>query len=358
MAEIDLTSVERPRGADGDEPSEARSQGSASAAAAPAGAGRRALTGLAPRRAPAVARLRRDARDAAPREAPAQDAAPREEPAHHAVPQDPAPQDAGSRDPAPRDAAPSQPPGRTRDPRGAPGPPAAAPTAPPGYRPPSTTSTTRGRPAGAPAAFVHPSQRPVAPGQVRRPAPGTPQHRQDQRVGPGQPQRQPQRQPPGQVPGRAAPEQPGVRPSPPQQPARGPVPPGYGDATSTRAPAAQAALAQAAAARAAMAASAATVEPVALDDALPRYLQLVRKEARVRSDQAEWMAQEVRRINSSRRRRDGVVGERITDNTLIRVALDLLRAHAGNLEGTTEDELTRSVLDPTRPAPGEPHPGY
>ncbi len=124
------------------------------------------------------------------------------------------------------------------------------------------------------------------------------------------------------------------------------------------APAARAALAQAAAARAAVAASAAEPEAAALDDALPRYLQLVRKEARVRSDQAGWMAQEVRRINSSRRRRDGVVGERITDNTLIRVALDLLRAHAGYLEGTTEDELTRSVLDPTRQASAEEDPGY
>ncbi len=124
------------------------------------------------------------------------------------------------------------------------------------------------------------------------------------------------------------------------------------------APAARAALAQAAAARAAMAASAAVPEPTAIDDALPRYLQLVRKEARVRSDQAEWMAQEVRRINSSRRRRDGVVGERITDNTLIRVALDLLRAHAGALEGTTEDELTGSVVGPTRSALDGDHPGY
>jgi hypothetical protein len=64
----------------------------------------------------------------------------------------------------------------------------------------------------------------------------------------------------------------------------------------------------------------------------------------VRQDQADWLASEVRRINSSRRRRDGVVGERITDNTLIRVALDLLRAQGEALGGTTEDELVRSVL--------------
>jgi hypothetical protein len=110
------------------------------------------------------------------------------------------------------------------------------------------------------------------------------------------------------------------------------------------APAAQAALAQAAAARAALLQAAPAPAPAPVDDTLPRYLQLVRKEARVRQDQADWLATEVRRINSSRRRRDGVVGERITDNSLIRVALDLLRAQSEALAGTTEEELIRSVI--------------
>lgn len=37
------------------------------------------------------------------------------------------------------------------------------------------------------------------------------------------------------------------------------------------------------------------------------------------------------------------MGERITDNTLIRVAVDLLLARAGELNGTTEDSLRQSV---------------
>lgn len=35
--------------------------------------------------------------------------------------------------------------------------------------------------------------------------------------------------------------------------------------------------------------------------------------------------------------------ERLTDNTVIRVALDLLLEHADQLDGDTEDELRNSV---------------
>jgi len=83
-----------------------------------------------------------------------------------------------------------------------------------------------------------------------------------------------------------------------------------------------------------------TASPTA---ALPRYLQLIRKESRLRQDQADQLSREVRRINQGRQGRHGAVGERITDNTLIRVAVDLLLARAGELTGTTEDELRRSV---------------
>lgn len=76
---------------------------------------------------------------------------------------------------------------------------------------------------------------------------------------------------------------------------------------------------------------------------LPRYLQLIRKEARVRQDQADRLAHEVRRLNQARRTRGGMVGERITDNTLIRVAVDLLLEHPERLHGVTEQELRRSV---------------
>jgi hypothetical protein len=72
---------------------------------------------------------------------------------------------------------------------------------------------------------------------------------------------------------------------------------------------------------------------------LPRYLQLERKELRVRLDQADDLARLTRRLNRARRG----AGERITDNTLIRVAIDLLLQHSDRLAGSTEQELRQSV---------------
>lgn len=80
-----------------------------------------------------------------------------------------------------------------------------------------------------------------------------------------------------------------------------------------------------------------------VDQALPPYLQLVRKEARIRADQADQLAVEVRRLNQARKHRSGAVGERITDNTLIRVAIDLLLSRVDDLAGSTEPELRNSV---------------
>jgi len=71
----------------------------------------------------------------------------------------------------------------------------------------------------------------------------------------------------------------------------------------------------------------------------PRYLQMERKEARIRLDQADALAQLTRRLN---RARSGG-GERITDNTLIRVAIDVLLAKSDRLIGTTEKELWKSL---------------
>ncbi|MEP6464482.1 MAG: hypothetical protein ABJC62_13955 [Frankiaceae bacterium] len=72
---------------------------------------------------------------------------------------------------------------------------------------------------------------------------------------------------------------------------------------------------------------------------MPRYLQLERKELRVRLDQADDLARLTRRLNRARRG----AGERITDNTLIRVAIDLLLQHSDRLAGSTEQELRQSV---------------
>ncbi len=75
------------------------------------------------------------------------------------------------------------------------------------------------------------------------------------------------------------------------------------------------------------------------NDEVPRYLRLVRKEARVRDDQAEALAALRRRVLRQRRDRT----EPITDNTLLRVAVDLLLAHQAELAGDTEDELRASL---------------
>jgi hypothetical protein len=72
----------------------------------------------------------------------------------------------------------------------------------------------------------------------------------------------------------------------------------------------------------------------------PRYLQLVRKEARLRLDQVDALAALTRQLG---RRRTSRGGERLTDNTLIRVAVDLLLEHADQLGGNTEDELLSSL---------------
>ncbi|TFD26994.1 hypothetical protein E3T49_13990 [Cryobacterium cryoconiti] len=69
------------------------------------------------------------------------------------------------------------------------------------------------------------------------------------------------------------------------------------------------------------------------------YLSFVRKETRLRGDQMDALAAKARQIN--RNKTDG--GERITDNTLIRIAVDLLLARADNLAGSTEDQLRNSV---------------
>lgn len=75
---------------------------------------------------------------------------------------------------------------------------------------------------------------------------------------------------------------------------------------------------------------------------MPKYLRMERKDARLRPDQVDKLDALTRRLKRARRHRD----EPITDNTLIRVAVDLLLAHADLLAGDTENELRASVLQP------------
>lgn len=72
----------------------------------------------------------------------------------------------------------------------------------------------------------------------------------------------------------------------------------------------------------------------------PLYLRLTRKEARLREDQIESLRKLARRL--SRSRTDS--GERLTENTLLRVAVDLLLSRAHELTGTTESQIRKSAL--------------
>ncbi|WP_229481996.1 hypothetical protein [Mycolicibacterium mageritense] len=70
-----------------------------------------------------------------------------------------------------------------------------------------------------------------------------------------------------------------------------------------------------------------------------RYDQLERKETRLRPDQYTRLSGLSRSLNRARAGR----GERITENTLIRVAIDLLLQREADLAGATEAELRRSI---------------
>ena len=84
-------------------------------------------------------------------------------------------------------------------------------------------------------------------------------------------------------------------------------------------------------------------DSVSLTDEGPRYLQLARKEVRFRDDHLEALDKLARRLQSARR---GHTGERITENTLVRVAVAALLQRADNLMGRTEAELLESLLAP------------
>lgn len=71
----------------------------------------------------------------------------------------------------------------------------------------------------------------------------------------------------------------------------------------------------------------------------PLFARLSRKEVRVREDQLAALGALARELMRARR----IKAERITENTLIRVAIDLLLAQHTQLRGATEHELRASV---------------
>lgn len=84
--------------------------------------------------------------------------------------------------------------------------------------------------------------------------------------------------------------------------------------------------------------SASTSKPT-LPPAPRTYEDFERKEARLRPDQYETLTINARRLNKIK----GTGGVRITENTLIRVALDMLIARMPELQGSTEAELRKSM---------------
>lgn len=73
---------------------------------------------------------------------------------------------------------------------------------------------------------------------------------------------------------------------------------------------------------------------------VPKYLALERKEARLRGDQVDSLASLARRVNRQKPSRGG---ERITENTLIRVAVDWLLSQKDYVGGSTEEEIRRGL---------------
>jgi hypothetical protein len=67
-----------------------------------------------------------------------------------------------------------------------------------------------------------------------------------------------------------------------------------------------------------------------------------RHDLRLRADQLDGLAVLRRRLMRSRR--PGERGERITENTLIRVAIDALLTQGDQVAGATEDQLRASAL--------------
>lgn|GEM_PF-4167513 len=81
-----------------------------------------------------------------------------------------------------------------------------------------------------------------------------------------------------------------------------------------------------------------TAEEGAAED--PLYLRLTRKEVRFRDEQMEGLHRIARRLSKARR---GMKGDRITDNTLVRVAVELLLQHGDDLAGHDEATLLESL---------------
>ena len=82
-----------------------------------------------------------------------------------------------------------------------------------------------------------------------------------------------------------------------------------------------------------------TIGPSAVDSTAPAYLHYVRKETRLREDQQNQLTVQARRLNRAKKTQ----GARITENSLIRVAVDLLLARIERASGDDEDAIRKSL---------------
>ena len=85
--------------------------------------------------------------------------------------------------------------------------------------------------------------------------------------------------------------------------------------------------------------AAAKSEPAKVVAEPATYLRFVRKETRLRDDQQNLLTQHARRLNRTR----ATGSPRITDNTLIRVAVDLLLARIDSATGDDEAAILKSL---------------
>ena len=79
--------------------------------------------------------------------------------------------------------------------------------------------------------------------------------------------------------------------------------------------------------------------PTAEDPATPAYLRFVRKETRLREDQQNQLTLQARRLNRAKT----TAGARITENSLIRVAVDLFLVQVDRAVGDDEDAIRKSI---------------
>jgi len=80
-------------------------------------------------------------------------------------------------------------------------------------------------------------------------------------------------------------------------------------------------------------------KPAEADPGTPAYLRYVRKETRLREDQQNRLTQQARRLNRAKTSQ----GARITENSLIRIAVDLFLAQVDQAAGDDEDTIRASL---------------